>query len=80
MNKEQILEKLQEIVRDVLDEEDIVLKEDTVPEDVDGWDSLAHISILAEIQDTMDVTFQLDEIINLKRVGAIVDAIAEKLS
>lgn len=80
MNKEQILEKLQEIVRDVLDEEDIVLKEDTVPEDVDGWDSLAHISILAEIQDTMDVTFQLDEIINLKSVGAIVDAIAEKLS
>ena len=80
MNKEQILEKLQEIVRDVLDEEDIVIKEDTVPEDVDGWDSLAHISILAEIQDTMDVTFQLDEIINLKSVGAIVDAIAEKLS
>lgn len=80
MNKEQILEKLQEIVRDVLDEEDIVLKKDTVPEDVDGWDSLAHISILAEIQDTMDVTFQLDEIINLKSVGAIVDAIAEKLS
>lgn len=80
MNKEQILEKLQEIVRDVLDEEDIVLKEDTVPEDIDGWDSLAHISILAEIQDTMDVTFQLDEIINLKSVGAIVDAIAEKLS
>ena len=49
------LERIQAIVRELLDDEDIVLDHDTRPSDVDGWDSLANVSIVFSIEEGLGV-------------------------
>ena len=43
MDKNEVLAKVTEIIRDVFDNDDIVVMESTVADDVEGWDSLMHI-------------------------------------
>ncbi len=40
MSREEVFERLNEVFRDVFDEEDITVDEGTTAEDIDGWDSL----------------------------------------
>ncbi|SHN65773.1 acyl carrier protein [Butyrivibrio hungatei DSM 14810] len=79
MSREEVLSKLQKIIRDVFDDEDIEVSEETVATDVDGWDSLAHITLIGTIEDEFDVKFAMKEVVNLKKVGNIIDLIMEQL-
>ena len=78
MKKEEIIKKLEEIFSDLFDEE-MTLLEKTSPADIDEWDSLMQISILAAVQDEFDVSFEIDEIVAMKNVGDIISAIEEKM-
>lgn len=78
MEKNEILAKLQEIFIDVLDNEDIVLTEDTVADDVEEWDSLANIQLVVAIQKEFGVKFTSSEISSWKNVGELVNCIASK--
>ena len=80
MNKNDILAKLQDIIREVVDDEYVVITEVTTANDVDGWDSLNHVMIIAEIQNEFRVKFSSTELGSLKNVGAIVDVIVNKIS
>ena len=75
MSREEVLSKLQDIIRDVFDDEDIEIDEETVALDVDGWDSLAHITLMETIEGEFDVDFSMKEIVSVKNVGQIVDLI-----
>ena len=79
MNRDELLTKLQDIFTDVFGNENIVLCETTNPNDIEEWDSLTHISILAAIQDEFSVSFGIDEIISMKNVGDMLDAIERKM-
>ena len=79
MVKEEILKKLQEIFMDVFADENISLNENTNANDIEGWDSLTHITILEAVQDEYGITFELDEIIEMQNVGDMIDAIARKI-
>lgn len=74
----EILTKLEEIIRDVLDSSDLQLTLDTTAADVDGWDSLAHIRILVAVEADFGVHFSVQEIASLDDVGVFVALIAEK--
>ena len=74
-----ILNKLQEIFRDVFDDETVVLTDETTQDDIEDWDSLAQINIIVAIKKEFKVDFTMEEIGNLKNVGAIIKKIEEKL-
>lgn len=78
MNKNQILEEVQEIFRDVLDNEEIVLASETVADDIEEWDSLSHIQLIVAIEKHFKVKFSSKEILSWKNVGEMVDALAAK--
>ena len=78
MRREEIGKKLEEIFSDLFDEE-ISLSDQMSPADIEEWDSLMQISILAAVQDEFDVSFEIDEIVAMKNVGDIVAAIREKI-
>lgn len=78
MRREEIVKKLEEIFSDLFDEE-ISLSDQMSPADIEEWDSLMQISILAAVQDEFDVSFEIDEIVAMKNVGDIVTAIREKI-
>ena len=74
-----ILNKLQEIFRDVFDDETIVLTNETTQDDIEDWDSLAQINISGAIKKDFKIDFSMEEIGKLKNVGEIVKKIEEKL-
>ena len=79
MNREEIFEKLNGIFRDVFDNEDITVADDTVSADIEGWDSLIHITLVAEVEDAFDIKFPMKKVVAMKNVGEMVDAIEEEL-
>ena len=56
MNKSEILSKVTEVVRDQLDSDDVVLRNDTISSEVEGWDSLAHVRIMIAIEQSMGIS------------------------
>lgn len=80
MNKNQILDEVQEIFRDVLDNEEIFLNENTAADDVEGWDSLAHVQLVSEIQKIFSIKFSAKEMISWDTVGDMCKTIQSKLS
>ena len=80
MTQDEIKDKLSAIIRDVLDDETIVLTRETSAKDVEDWDSLAHISIIVAIEKEFKVKFDLYELKPLKNVGEMIDLIHSKIA
>nr|WP_297763098.1 acyl carrier protein [uncultured Butyrivibrio sp.] len=79
MTREEVFEKLNEIFRDVFDDESITVDEETTADDIDDWDSLEHINLVNAIEDEFDMKFDMGQIVTMKNVGEMVDIILEKL-
>ncbi|MCL1874656.1 MAG: acyl carrier protein [Synergistaceae bacterium] len=75
-----ILNKLQEVFRDIFDDEDIVIARETSSNDIEGWDSFAQVNIIATCESEFGIKFDLSDIKNLKNVGDIVETIERKLN
>lgn len=78
MEKSEILEKVQEIFRDVLDNEEIVLNNETTADDIEEWDSLSHIQLIVNIEKSFKIKFTSKEILSWNNVGEMIDCIAGK--
>lgn len=78
MDKIQILTEVQDIFRDVLDNEDIVLANETVADDIEEWDSLTHIQLIVAIEKHFKIKFTSKEILSWKNVGEMIDCISTK--
>lgn len=78
MTRTEIYEKLSEVFADVFDEE-VTLTDATTAADVEGWDSLTHITLLSAVEDEFDIKFDMKAVQGLKNVGAMVDIIGELL-
>lgn len=74
----EILAKVQEIFRDYLDDEGIVLLDSTTANDVEGWDSLTHIQLVVAAEKAFKIKFTSKEIMSWKNVGEMVDSIQSK--
>ena len=78
MERNEIFEKLNEIFRDVLDNDEIELKDETVADDIEEWTSLAHIQLIVEIEKAFKLRFTSEEILEWNNVGEMVDSILAK--
>ncbi len=78
MEKNQILAEVQEIFREVLDNEEIVLNNVTTADDVEEWDSLTHIQLIVAIEKHFKIKFTSKEILSWQNVGEMIDCIATK--
>jgi len=74
-----ILERLQPIFRDVLDDQNLIITRASNARNVEGWDSLAHINLIASIEQDLGVRFALGELQDLQNVGDMIDLIERKL-
>lgn len=77
MNREEIFEELNTVFRDVFGDDDIVVTDETTSADIDGWDSLMHITLISEVESHFDIRFQMKDVIGMKNVGEMVDIIEE---
>jgi acyl carrier protein len=75
MERNEVLDRVQEVFRDVLDDDEIVLTDQTTADDVDDWDSLSHIQLIVAVEKAFHVKFTSKEILSWKNVGELVDSI-----
>lgn len=72
MTNQEVLKRITDLIRENLDNDDIVLTAETEAKDVDGWDSLAHVRIMVAVEEDFNVRFTTDEITSLKDVGSLI--------
>lgn len=73
-----ILSELTAILREVLDDPELVLTAETSAADIPGWDSMAHIALVVEVECRFGIRFQAAEIEALRQVGDLVALIEAK--
>ncbi len=79
MDSNTILSKLNEIFRDVLDNDAIKLELITTAKDIEEWDSLSHIQLVVAVEKHFKVRFTTQEIQNWKNVGDMLNSIENKM-
>lgn len=76
--------RLQNILRDILDDENIVITDEMSASDIPDWDSLAHLNIIIAVEKDLGIRFAAAEIAGLKKpgqnIGSFLKVIAQKRS
>ncbi|HPS83484.1 MAG TPA: acyl carrier protein [Bacteroidales bacterium] len=80
MNNEEINAKVQEIFRDVFQAPALVIRPEMTAGDVDKWDSLTHLTMIAKVEEAFGFRFKLKEMVKMKNVGDMLTIINEKVN
>ena len=75
----EVLTQVNDIFRDVLDNEDIQLTPSSTADDVEEWDSLSHIQLIVAIEKHFKIRFSTTELTSYKNVGEMVEGIQKKM-
>jgi acyl carrier protein len=76
--------ELQELFRDVFDEDDLEIGDEMDSDDIPAWDSLMHINLMVAAEKKFNIRFTTAEMAQLKKpgqnIGSFRRLIAQKLS
>lgn len=73
------LEFMKSIFRDALDLKDFDLTFDSEFEAVPGWDSLGHMRIVSEIEERLNLEFDIDEIVGVDTIEKLIEMTENKM-
>lgn len=79
MNRNDILEKVNEICGEVFDDESIQINDATTANDIEEWDSLTHLQLISEIETEYKIKFTMGEIQGFANIGELIDTINKKI-
>jgi acyl carrier protein len=71
--------QLTQVFREVFEDDQIALARTATANDIDGWDSLSHVTLLMAVEDHFQIEFGQYEVSRLSNVGALIDLISAKL-
>jgi len=74
MNRAEIFDKIETICRKIFGE-GVVVTEKTKASDIEKWDSMNHVTLIASIEKEFALTFDIMEIIGITCLGDFVDLI-----
>jgi len=75
----EIRAKLNNVFQDVFDDPNIQIRDDMTAEDIDDWDSVAHITLILSVEEAFGVRLNAAEIGKLSNVGAMIELLARLL-
>lgn len=75
MTREAAYEIVNEVFRDVFDDESITVEDATTAEDIEDWDSLEHINLITAIEQEFNIKFSMGQVVTMKNVGEMIDII-----
>ena len=79
MSRKEILSQVQDVLRDEFEDEELIVTEQTTAQDVKAWDSLAHLSLIHEIEGCFKIKFTMGEIQGFQNIGEMINAIEKYL-
>ncbi|MEQ8717549.1 MAG: acyl carrier protein [Acidimicrobiales bacterium] len=72
-----VTRRLEAVFRDVFMDDDVTISAATTTDDVVGWDSVAHISLIYAIEEEFGIEFAADDIEALANVGELAAVIRQ---
>lgn len=79
MNQQQT-DLLTSIFREVFKAPALELRPELTADDVERWDSLNHLTLIATIEEKFGIKFKLKELVNMQNVGDMMLLIESKLA
>ena len=73
------IDKVKEIVAGVCETTPDNITETTTIGDFPQWDSMGHLTILSQVEESFDINFEPEEMMDLEDVSDIVKAVNDKL-
>ena len=80
MDRKEITERLTAIFHETFSDNTLVLRDDMTAADVENWDSLTHMLMITNVEESFGIKFKLRELNKLKNVGNLCDIIIEKIT
>ena len=80
MKREEIIEKLTCIFRNVFTDATLIITDEMTSNDVEKWDSLTHMLMISEVETAFEIKFKLKDLNKMKNVGNLIDIIESKLA
>ncbi|MBD8474979.1 acyl carrier protein [Pseudomonas sp. CFBP 8770] len=75
-----VLHELTDLFRDLFDDESLLLSNDTTADQVEGWDSQMHVTLIVAAEQRFGIKFRTAELESLRNVGQFTQLIESKLS
>ncbi len=76
---EEILPKIQKAFHESFGVDESAVSLETAPAGVPGWDSMGHLTLATNLEQAFGVSFDVDELMEMENVKAIVRIIQGKL-
>ena len=80
MNREHLVEEIQQIAREVFAKPELVITDSMGASDVDTWTSLSFMQFLTAIENKYGFKFKMMELLQLRNLGAVIDATLNHVS
>ena len=80
MTRTEINEKLNKVFAEVFDDDTITVSDNTTVNDIEDWDSLAHLTLVSSVEEAFSIEFNLTEISDFKNVGEMMSSIEKHLN
>ncbi len=78
MHKDEVLKKLNEVFREVFDDDSLYLTEKSTVSEIQDWDSLEFVNIIVAVMSTFNIKFSVEELKSLENIGAMADLIIKR--
>ena len=75
---DEIYSRLNEVFREVFDDDSITVDENTTAADIEDWDSLNHITLIDAVESEFKIRFTMGEVSGMKNVGEMAMIIKER--
>lgn len=77
MNRDDALTIITGIFRSILDDDELLLGEDTKFEDIEGFDSIMRITLIGSVENEFGKKFPLKEMVKLESVEQLINIVVD---
>lgn len=80
MTRQDVYEELTKVFKDIFDDEELMICDETTAKDIDDWDSLEQINLVVAVEKKFNIKFKMDEVSHFENVGEMVDIIMQRMN
>jgi acyl carrier protein len=78
MERATVIEQLTPVFRKIFNNPGLEISDEMTANDVEGWDSLSHMLLIADVETAFSIKFKLKELNKMRNVGDMIDIILTK--